>query len=64
MLIFFLGKSPSNWDVFSHNKNNSIVDGGNGDIATDSYHKYKEDIKILKDTGVGSFFLLFVSTNN
>ncbi|XP_044013867.1 myrosinase 1-like [Aphidius gifuensis] len=54
------GKSPSNWDVFSHNKNNSIVDGENGDVATDSYHKYKEDIKILKDTGF-QFYRLSLS---
>lgn len=29
-----------------------VVDKTNGDVACDSYHKYKEDVKLLKDLGV------------
>lgn len=29
-----------------------INNGSTGDIACDSYHKYKEDIAIMKDLGV------------
>ncbi|XP_044013858.1 myrosinase 1-like [Aphidius gifuensis] len=36
------GKSPSNWDEYTHVKNFTA----NADIACDSYHKYKEDIKL------------------
>ncbi|KAK9280821.1 hypothetical protein L1049_003710 [Liquidambar formosana] len=32
------GRTPSIWDTFAHA---GIVPGGNGDIASDEYHKYK-----------------------
>lgn len=35
-----------------HTKPNAIADGNNADIAADSYHKYKEDVQILKLLGV------------
>ncbi|KAJ4848608.1 hypothetical protein Tsubulata_035721 [Turnera subulata] len=28
-----------------------IKDGSNGDVAVDSYHRYKEDVKIMKEMG-------------
>jgi hypothetical protein len=31
-----------------------VVDLSNGDVAADSYHKYKEDIELLKDLGVST----------
>ncbi|KAH9328568.1 hypothetical protein KI387_000676, partial [Taxus chinensis] len=45
------GKSLSNWDVFSHTPGR-IVDGKNGDIAADQYHRYKEDVEIMSGMGV------------
>lgn len=42
------------WDEFSHIKGN-IYNDQNGDIACDSYHKYKEDIAILKELGFSSY---------
>nr|AHZ59661.1 glycoside hydrolase family 1 [Phyllotreta striolata] len=42
------GKSPSNWDVDIHNNNSIVADGNNADIACDSYHKYKEDVAMMK----------------
>lgn len=42
------------WDEFSHKKGN-VYNGDNGDIACDSYHKYKEDVAILKEIGFSSY---------
>ncbi|XP_068081776.1 myrosinase 1-like [Anabrus simplex] len=32
-----------------------VVDGQNGDVADDSYHRYKEDIAILKELGANFY---------
>lgn len=53
MCIIITGKGESIWDFWAHENNGAnIKDGSNGDIACDSYHKYKEDIRILKNLGV------------
>ncbi|CAA7030502.1 unnamed protein product [Microthlaspi erraticum] len=44
------GRTPSVWDTFSHSNNK-----GNGDIACDGYHKYKEDVKLMAEMGLESF---------
>ncbi|GLV37190.1 uncharacterized protein CBL_01980 [Carabus blaptoides fortunei] len=46
------GKGENIWDRYSHKHPENILDGSNGDVSCDSYHKYKEDIKILKNLGV------------
>ncbi|XP_068894408.1 myrosinase 1-like [Tenebrio molitor] len=46
------GKSENIWDHICHENPTYIVDQTNGDIACDSYHKYKEDVTMLKDLGV------------
>ncbi|KAL3503252.1 hypothetical protein ACH5RR_037701 [Cinchona calisaya] len=48
------GKSLSNWDVFVH-KNGTIRNGDTGDIATDHYHRYMEDIEIIHSLGVDAY---------
>ena len=48
------GKGPSIWDTFSHKKR-KIHNQENGDLAADFYHRYKEDISLLKDMGFGVF---------
>jgi beta-glucosidase len=50
--VDFSGKGPSIWDTFTHKHPERIADRSNGDIAADSYHRYKEDVKALKDMGV------------
>ena len=45
------GKGVNIWDVFTHRRE-TIADGSNGDIACDSYHKYREDVQLLKEIGV------------
>ncbi|XP_020891235.1 putative beta-glucosidase 5 isoform X3 [Arabidopsis lyrata subsp. lyrata] len=44
------GRKPSVWDTLCHSRNI-----GNGDIACDGYHKYKEDVKMMVDTGLDAF---------
>jgi beta-glucosidase len=41
------GKSESNWDYFSREKG-KIERGENADIAADFYHRYSEDIELIK----------------
>lgn len=45
------GRGPSVWDVFSH-KPGKTFQGETGDVADDSYHLYKEDVRLLKNLGV------------
>ncbi len=48
------GKGLSIWDVFSHQEG-TIKDGHTGDIACDHYHRYKEDVALLKELGVKAY---------
>lgn len=48
------GKGVSIWDVFSHIPGNTL-DGSNGDIGADSYHRYKEDINLMKEMKLKSY---------
>lgn len=48
------GRGPSIWDVFSKVPG-KIKDGTNGDVATDSYKLWKEDIALLKSYGVKAY---------
>ncbi|KAK3024850.1 hypothetical protein RJ639_045067 [Escallonia herrerae] len=48
------GKDLSNWDVFSREPGN-IMDGTNGDVAVDHYHRYLEDLELMEYVGVNSF---------
>jgi beta-glucosidase len=45
------GRKPSVWDTFSHTPG-KIFEGETGDVADDSYHLYKEDVRLLKNLGV------------
>lgn len=47
------GKGESIWDYMTHLRNqNFIYDQSNADVAADSYHNYKKDIKLAKQIGV------------
>ncbi len=48
------GRGPSLWDVFSHTPGKTHL-GETGDVADDSYHRYKEDIQLLKALGVSTY---------
>jgi beta-glucosidase len=49
-----LGKKESIWDIFSH-KEGYIEDGTNGDQAADSYHRFREDVSLMKELGVNEY---------
>jgi beta-glucosidase len=44
------GRKPSVWDTFSHTPGKTYH-GETGDVADDSYHRYKEDVQLLKNLG-------------
>jgi beta-glucosidase/6-phospho-beta-glucosidase/beta-galactosidase len=44
------GKGVNIWDTFSHTPG-KVWGNHNGDVACDSYHKYKDDVKLLKSLG-------------
>ncbi|CAN6556041.1 unnamed protein product [Malus baccata var. baccata] len=46
------GRGPSIWDAFTHKY---PADGSNGDVATDQYHRYKEDVQIMKEMGFDAY---------
>ncbi|XP_065625528.1 vicianin hydrolase-like [Quercus suber] len=48
-------RGPSTWDIFTKKHPEKIADGSNGDVADDFYHRYKEDIKLMKKIGLDSF---------
>jgi beta-glucosidase len=50
------GRGPSTWDVFSHTPGKTH-EGDTGDVADDSYHLYKEDVRLLKGLGAGGYRL-------
>ncbi|PQM39904.1 beta-glucosidase 12 isoform X2 [Prunus yedoensis var. nudiflora] len=45
------GRGPSIWDTFTHKYPEKINDSSNGDITVDQYHRYKEDVGIMKNMG-------------
>jgi len=48
------GKGESVWDALCH-KPGIIKNGDTGDGACDHYHRYKEDIKLMKEMGLNAY---------
>ncbi|RZC33947.1 Glyco hydro 1 domain containing protein [Asbolus verrucosus] len=46
------GKGENIWDHLCHTNPDFVFNSDNGDIACNSYHKYKEDVTMLKEVGV------------
>nr|TKR65658.1 hypothetical protein D5086_0000319200 [Populus alba] len=49
------GKGPSIWDTFTKQHPEKIWDHSTGNVAIDFYHRYKEDIQLMKKIGLDSF---------
>ena len=48
------GKGESIWDRFSHTEG-KIRTGETGDVACDQYHRYKEDVALMKELGLRGY---------
>ena len=48
------GKGLSVWDTFCR-KDGAIEERHNGDIACDHYHRYPEDVELMKRIGIGAY---------
>lgn len=48
------GRGPSIWDRFAHTPG-TISDRSTGDTATDHFHRYKEDVQLMKALGTKAY---------
>ncbi|XP_042487257.1 beta-glucosidase 40-like isoform X2 [Macadamia integrifolia] len=47
-------RGPTIWDTFSHSFG-KVLDFSNADVAVDQYHRYNEDIQLMKDMGMDAY---------
>ncbi|HEY2321404.1 MAG TPA: GH1 family beta-glucosidase [Thermoanaerobaculia bacterium] len=48
------GAGPSIWHRFSHTPGR-MVNGDTGDVACDHYHRYAEDVSLMRELGLGAY---------
>jgi beta-glucosidase len=48
------GRTDSIWDVFCRVPG-AVVNGDNGDVACDHYHRYREDVALMADLGLQTY---------
>ncbi|MGW1809602.1 GH1 family beta-glucosidase [Streptomyces sp. NPDC002078] len=48
------GRGPSIWDTYSHTPGRTLG-GATGDTACDHYHRYPEDVALLRELGVDGY---------
>uniref|UniRef100_A0A7I4CGE9 Beta-glucosidase n=1 Tax=Physcomitrium patens TaxID=3218 RepID=A0A7I4CGE9_PHYPA len=48
------GRGPSIWDTFAHNSG-KIKGNATGDVAVDQYHRFQEDMWLLKDLNMDAY---------
>ena len=48
------GRGQSIWDTFSHTQG-KVHNGDTGDVSVDFYHRYTEDIQLMKELGLKTF---------
>ena len=47
------GRAPSIWDTFC--RKGRIANGDTGDVACDHYHRYLEDVEIMRTLGLHGY---------
>src|SRR5512136_720732 len=50
------GKGPSVWDMFCQ-KQGAVWQGQTGEVACDHYHRYQEDVALMKSLGLRAYRL-------
>src|SRR6202048_2753548 len=48
------GRGASIWDTYTHTPG-KIKDGHNADVANDHYHRYKDDVRLMRDIGAKTY---------
>lgn len=48
------GRGPSIWDTFCR-RPGAIADASTGDVAADHYHRWEQDVALLRDLGVDAY---------
>ncbi|MDA0638041.1 GH1 family beta-glucosidase [Nonomuraea sp. MCN248] len=48
------GRGQSIWDTFSHSPGN-VADGDTGDVACDHYHRYRDDVALMRELGLAAY---------
>ncbi|WP_103501740.1 MULTISPECIES: GH1 family beta-glucosidase [unclassified Streptomyces] len=48
------GRTPSIWDTFSRTPG-KVQNGDTGDVACDHYHRWADDLDLIKDLGIGAY---------
>ncbi|XP_019166356.1 PREDICTED: beta-glucosidase 40-like [Ipomoea nil] len=48
------GRGATIWDTFAHTPG-KVTDFSNADVAVDQYHRYLEDIELMKDMGMDAY---------
>jgi beta-glucosidase len=48
------GRGESIWDVFCR-RPGAIADGSNGDVAADHYHRYRDDVALMRELGLRAY---------
>ncbi|MFI6560489.1 GH1 family beta-glucosidase [Streptomyces sp. NPDC050534] len=50
------GRAPSIWDTYSHTPG-KVAGNDNGDVACDHYHRWREDIGLMRQLGANAYRL-------
>lgn len=48
------GRGASIWDTFSHTPG-AVANGDTGDVATDHYHRYRQDVDLIAALGLSAY---------
>jgi len=48
------GRGPSIWDEFCR-RPGAILDASDGTVAVDHYHRYRDDVALMRDLGLGAY---------
>ncbi len=50
------GRGESIWDRFSHTPGKTL-NGDTGDVACDHYHRWSDDVRLIRELGIGAYRL-------